>query len=185
VEISLGLSFLLLAQKQQVKRRHEIRWTSRLKNEQNEKRGGRDRPPNTLRAWLLVLLISKLPLKTLRGLCIQHSVLPPCAVERADFVQALAPLTGSEAPSRLCKPEQPAQPNTASPPEVRKRNFSQFLGVMKPNFTVADLVEMPVSTLKTLCIQHGVMPMEESREQFLEALYKLAKPPPPEHHGGE
>merc|ERR1711879_335067 len=37
-------------------------------------------------------------LKILRGLCMQHRVLPPCAMEKGDFVQALLPLCGSSAP---------------------------------------------------------------------------------------
>lgn len=131
-----------------------------------------------------------MPLKTLKALCLQHRVLPACAVERADFVRALAPLAGVPAPGgQEAEPagpppggagegggSGPSAPKAAKEP-VRK-DFSKFLGAAKPNFTARDLEDMPESTLRTLCIQHGALPAgEPQRAELLAALGRLALPP--------
>jgi len=127
-----------------------------------------------------------MPLKMLKALCIQHRALPACAVERADFVRALTPMAGVPAPGgQEAEPVgQPASTQVggskaqkANREPVRK-DFSKFLGAMKPNFTAADLEEMPETTLRTLCIQHGALPRgEPEREDLLAALRRLAVPP--------
>jgi len=104
-----------------------------------------------------------MPLKILRALCIQHQVLPSCAVERGDFVHALALKVGMAAPGGQAPPDAAAR-SAAAPgrapgrPEEPKKDFSRFLGQSKPNFKAADLEPMPETTLRTLCIQHGVLP---------------------------
>merc|ERR1712072_1129923 len=108
----------------------------------------------------------------------QHRVLPTCAMERADFVQALSPLCGSSAPpsrqaeAAACAPPEPPK---EQPPKPRK-DYSKFLGSIKPNFTMADLEDMPESTLRTLCMKFGVLPPGEEvpRERLILALSALA-----------
>jgi len=126
-----------------------------------------------------------MPVKTLRALCVQHSALPPCAVERADFVQALAPLAVAKV-AAVAQPPQPKGGDAAAPqqaakapaPAAPRRDFSKFLGSMKPNFTKADLEEMPVSTLRTLCIKYGKLPPGEvERSDLIQALRALAIKP--------
>lgn len=125
-----------------------------------------------------------MPLKMLKVLCIQHRALPACAVERADFVRALQPLVGVPAPGgQEAEPvgQQPVgggkEGQKAGKEPVRK-DFSKFLGAAKPNFTTADLEEMPETTLRTLCIMHGVLPIgEPQREHLLVALRRLAISP--------
>lgn len=132
-----------------------------------------------------------MPMKILRGLCGQHKVLPSSAVERADFVEALRPLIGRRgalqpaanstgtAGQTSVKPARTGLFNSTTPtekkPEVPKRDFSKFLGAFKPTFTAADLDEMPEQTLRTLCMQHGVLPQGEvPRDGLLQALTPLA-----------
>jgi len=145
-----------------------------------------------------------MPLKILRSLCMQHKVLPSCAVERADFVRALRPCVGGSpaampaattaaasqsngvSSARLVNGSAvPATANGKSngthgePPrkEPPRKDFSRFLGAAKPNFTQADLEDMPESTLRTLCIQHGVLPPGDSGRNVLRgALAKVALP---------
>mmetsp|Transcript_13097 Transcript_13097/g.37367 ORF Transcript_13097/g.37367 Transcript_13097/m.37367 type:complete len:803 (-) Transcript_13097:86-2494(-) len=129
-----------------------------------------------------------MPLKMLKALCVQHRASPACAVERADFVKALTPKVGVPAPGGQ-EAEPVGQPPTSAPGGVGKygqkaskepvrKDFSKFLGAMKPNFTVADLEEMPDTTLRTLCIQHGALPIgEPSRDALLVGLRRLAIPP--------
>lgn len=122
--------------------------------------------------------LAVMPMKTLRGLCTQHKVLPPGAVERADFVQALRPLIGATSSAAKAAPAAPAvvaPPPAVAAPAPPKRDFTKFLGSMKPNFTAADLEEMPDTTLRTLCMQHGALPPGESqRDDLLKALTPLA-----------
>mmetsp|Transcript_115643 Transcript_115643/g.211786 ORF Transcript_115643/g.211786 Transcript_115643/m.211786 type:complete len:148 (+) Transcript_115643:3-446(+) len=130
-----------------------------------------------------------MPMKILRGLCVQHKVLPSSAVERADFVEALRPLVGKKAAPKEANATRPVagQTGVAGPtamnhasskpvqPQAPKRDFSKFLGAFKPNFTATDLDEMPEGTLRTLCMQHGVLPPGEvARDALLKALTPLA-----------
>lgn len=117
-----------------------------------------------------------IPLKTLKALCMQHKVLPARALERFDFVSALTPLIGVPAPGGASQTQPQPQRHEANGPRVeRKRDFSKFLGEFKPSFTAADLGVMPDSTLRTLCIKHGVMPAgEPDRTDLLGALLRLA-----------
>lgn len=129
-----------------------------------------------------------MPLKTLKALCVQHRVQPACAVERADFVRALVPLAGVPAPGGAEAPAPAVQAAAAqaggpkaapaAAKEPPRRDYSKFLGAMKPNFTAADLEGMPDTTLRTLCIQHGALPAgEPQRPALLAALLLLAVPP--------
>merc|ERR1712217_134598 len=129
-----------------------------------------------------------MPLKTLKSFCTQHRCLPKIAMERADFVNALTPLIGVPAPGAIDtdKIEKEAAAKAAAKggakakptgPPARK-DFSKFLGSHKPNFTTADLLDMPESTLKTLCMMHGALPPgppdELKKPQLLQALSRLA-----------
>lgn len=129
--------------------------------------------------------LAVMAMKTLKGLCVQYKVLPSCAVERSDFVKALIPfaagssLARAVAASRLPPPARAANGSgaaAAAKDAPAKRDFSKFLGSMKPNFSAADLAEMPDGTLRTLCMQHGVLPPgdEPDRRSLLEALGPLA-----------
>jgi len=128
-----------------------------------------------------------MPLKTLRALCVQHKVLPACAVERMDFVRALTALVGVPAPGGQAREPAPASgaSTTPSKPEERprgptkdppRRDFSRFLGAAKPKFTTNDLELMPEQTLRTLCIQHGVLPSsgDVGRAELFASLAKIA-----------
>jgi len=132
-----------------------------------------------------------MPLKTLKAFCVQHGVLPACAVERADFVRALAPLAGKAAPggnkAEAVRTPAPTATHAAAGPtatpstakaSVTRKDYSKFLGAAKPNFTEADLEDMPESTLRTLCIQHGVLQDPSAgRALLLASLRRLARPP--------
>mmetsp|Transcript_59547 Transcript_59547/g.93999 ORF Transcript_59547/g.93999 Transcript_59547/m.93999 type:complete len:567 (+) Transcript_59547:2-1702(+) len=116
--------------------------------------------------------LDKLPLKTLRGLCIQHGVMPPCAMEREDFKNALIPVAakmeGSDSTS-AAMPEPASQPV----PQGLKRPAPEHLSSLR--FSVADLAGMPLKTLRGLCSQHRVLPAcAVEREDFVKALAPLA-----------
>lgn len=123
-----------------------------------------------------------MPTKVLRGLCVQYKVMPASAVEKADFVRALSPLAGlssSQLNSRQAAQTKAAevQKEAVKKQEAPKKDFSRFLGQAKPNFTPDDLQEMPESTLRTLCIQHGVLPQGEAAaypSELLAALTRIA-----------
>lgn len=132
-----------------------------------------------------------MPLKTLKGLCAQHGVLPRQAVERSDYVEALESVLGCRATagnssakfsSTSATSSAKAGPAVAKAPgqskaQENKKDFSKFLGVVNPNFTPADLEEMPSATLRTLCIQHGVLPRgEPSHAELQGALTELVRP---------
>lgn len=130
-----------------------------------------------------------MPLKMLRGLCVQRGVLPACAMERWDFVQALLPLVGSATPlPRVpAKPATPAVgPAVTKPAEPPRRDYSRFLGSVKPNFTRADLDDMPQSTMRTLCLKFGVLPpgVDPPCAMLRQSLYRLCPAPPPKPRPG-
>eukprot|EP00929_Paragymnodinium_shiwhaense_P007596 TRINITY_DN111506_c0_g1_i1.p1 TRINITY_DN111506_c0_g1~~TRINITY_DN111506_c0_g1_i1.p1 ORF type:complete len:848 (-),score=284.16 TRINITY_DN111506_c0_g1_i1:17-2560(-) len=120
-----------------------------------------------------------MPIKVLRALCNQKRVLQGGSLEKRDFINALKPFVGkaaanatSQSSGGAAAPKAAAAP--AAPPAPRK-DYSKFLGSAVPNFTRADLEGMPVSTLRTLAIKHGVMPAGDPQQsELLMALMVVA-----------
>lgn len=116
--------------------------------------------------------LDKLPLKILRGLCIQHGVMPPCAMERDDFKRALIPVAARMEGSDSGPATEPARiPEPSS--QGLKRPAPEHLSTLR--FTLGDLAGMPLKTLRGLCVQHKVLPScAVEREDFVKALTPLA-----------
>jgi hypothetical protein len=116
--------------------------------------------------------LGKLPLKTLRGLCIQHRVLPANAMERSDFVTALIPLASGQNGHKAGQGSSSAQVHES--PAGQKRPASE-MHLSALQFTIGDLGKLPLKTLKSLCIQHRVLPAcAVERDDFVQALAPLA-----------
>merc|ERR1719329_263850 len=111
-------------------------------------------PPTSMEFKLAEL--ESIPTKRLRTLCIHHGVLPSCAVEREDFIAALAP-KAKDAPKQAEKP----RPTTSM------------------EFMLAELDDVPMQRLKTLCIHHGVLPADAvDRDDYILALAPKSKDAP-------
>mmetsp|Transcript_51719 Transcript_51719/g.93198 ORF Transcript_51719/g.93198 Transcript_51719/m.93198 type:complete len:801 (+) Transcript_51719:279-2681(+) len=104
---------------------------------------------------------------TLRMNCIQYGVLPPGFVEKDDLVKALMPLATkpqTSVPQRLA-PQVSAASQAASKME-------------KPKFTTEDVDAMKVGTLRTYCIQYGVLPAGSvEKDDLVQALKRFATKP--------
>mmetsp|Transcript_27587 Transcript_27587/g.63796 ORF Transcript_27587/g.63796 Transcript_27587/m.63796 type:complete len:368 (+) Transcript_27587:119-1222(+) len=107
-------------------------------------------PPDVLNgaAFTKTDLLS-LPAKILKMLCMQKKVMPSGTIEKSHLVDALVPFA------------------TFPPPRA------DFLGGAA--FTAFDLENLPPRSLKSLCLQRGVLPPgEPSYEDFKKALLQFA-----------
>lgn len=150
---------------------------------QGQKRPASEMHLSTLR--FTVADLATLPLKTLRGLCVQHKVMPPCAMERGDFVQALMPLASAVHGGEPVSVEQcaaaasPTAEDTSNAPIDRKAKWQrvassgEHLGSLQ--FSAEDIAVMPMKILKGLCVQYKVLPAcAVERADFVNALQPFA-----------
>jgi len=109
--------------------------------------------------------LEKMPSKELRSLCIQYGVLPSGSLERSSMMEALKPKATAPPP-----PQPPPNGDGATNTHGGQADF-----LAGAPFSKEDLDSMPSRTLKTLCIQRGVLPhgMAE-RTDLVEALQKFA-----------
>ena len=104
-----------------------------------------------------------MPISKLKMFCIQFGRLPSGSLEKSDLKKALAPLAK---PST--KPKQAFSGNGTAAVHSHHHHKKRAL----PSFTATELDTMPISRLKSYCIQYGKMPHGPVERTDLVALLK-------------
>lgn len=107
--------------------------------------------------------LDTMPISKLKMFCIQFGRLPSGSLEKSDLKKALAPLAK---PST--KPKQAFSGNGTAAGHSHHHHKKRAL----PSFTATELDTMPISRLKSYCIQYGKMPHGPVERTDLVALLK-------------
>merc|ERR1712048_1163101 len=119
--------------------------------------------------------LETLPASTLRSYCTQYAVLPIGAVERGEFVSALAPFAKPASSQPKVVPPKVQQPRTAHPNAFTPLSSAKVSPASVKSFTPQDLEAMPSKALRALCVERGVLPNGSvERSDLVQALTPLA-----------
>lgn len=110
--------------------------------------------------------LAAMPIRGLRDLCVQYGVLPSGTVDKSDLVAALTPHAVDAVPATATSGEafEPFIPFVVPTPAVAAQAAGR--GAPRPAkdflagapFSSAELEGLPSKTLRTLCMQNGVLP---------------------------
>eukprot|EP00439_Symbiodinium_sp_Y106_P077180 s315_g16.t1 len=109
--------------------------------------------------------LDTMPISKLKMFCIQFGRLPSGSLEKSDLKKALAPLAK---PST--KPKQAFSGNGTASGHSHSHHHHKKRAL--PSFTATELDTMPISRLKSYCIQYGKMPHGPVERTDLVALLK-------------